>query len=374
MAKKISLGIILFLAFFLRTYRTGDLLGFYYDQGRDAKIIWDLWHNGKFFMIGPTTGIEGIFLGPFFYYFIAPFYILGNGNPVIPAVWLAFVNVVGIYIVYRVGKDYFSESTGIIAAFLISISLNLVQAHRWLSNPTPLPLFSAICVWLLLKIVVDKQKNILNWLFLGLCLGLSLQLEAASAIFFLPATALILLLNKTWPKIWMFSTFGLTLLPQTIFNLRHQNILVKAFQVFLVGQKSFRAEFTDFLKTRLVFYFEAFSNKFVLDDFFKKVFVILIVFLVVIVWKIIPKKTFSILLIWWITPLIFLLFYHGNYGYVWEYYFTGVFNVVSLIVGIVLGYVFDIGRWGKAVVVCLLVVVAWQNFPTLYSYLTAGLD
>ena len=47
-----TLLIILLLAFLIRVWRIDELLGFYYDQGRDAKIIWDLWHNGRFFLIG----------------------------------------------------------------------------------------------------------------------------------------------------------------------------------------------------------------------------------------------------------------------------------------------------------------------------------
>ena len=85
--KKVLLTAILLLALFLRTYRTSDFLGFWFDQGRDAKIVWDIWHSHKLTLIGPTTGIEGIFLGPFYYYLITPAYILGGGNPVYPAVF-----------------------------------------------------------------------------------------------------------------------------------------------------------------------------------------------------------------------------------------------------------------------------------------------
>ena len=63
-------------AFVLRIYRINDLLAFHFDQGRDALVIWDLWHNGKPFLIGPVTGLTGIFLGPFYYYLISPFYLI----------------------------------------------------------------------------------------------------------------------------------------------------------------------------------------------------------------------------------------------------------------------------------------------------------
>jgi len=38
----VCLSIILLLSLFIRVYRTEALLGFYYDQGRDAMVIWRL--------------------------------------------------------------------------------------------------------------------------------------------------------------------------------------------------------------------------------------------------------------------------------------------------------------------------------------------
>ena len=97
----ILLSILLILALFVRVYRTEDLLGFYYDQGRDAKVIWRLWHEGRPFLIGPVTGLQGIFLGPLYYYLIAPFYLIGGGSPIIPAVFLAFLSTIAVFFLLR---------------------------------------------------------------------------------------------------------------------------------------------------------------------------------------------------------------------------------------------------------------------------------
>ncbi|MEK7526341.1 MAG: hypothetical protein AAB546_02585, partial [Patescibacteria group bacterium] len=72
------LPLIFLIGFFLRIYRIGDLLAFHFDQGRDALVIWDLIKNKELFLIGPTTGLAGIFRGPYYYYLITPFYFLGN--------------------------------------------------------------------------------------------------------------------------------------------------------------------------------------------------------------------------------------------------------------------------------------------------------
>ena len=138
---------ILVIGFIIRMYRAGDLLGFYYDQGRDALIIWDLWHSGKFFLIGPVTGLAGVFLGPLYYYLIAPFYLLGGGNPVYPSAFLALTSTLAIFVVYIVGKKFGNRVTGIIAAILTAFSFDIFLASRWLSNPTPILLTSILFFW-----------------------------------------------------------------------------------------------------------------------------------------------------------------------------------------------------------------------------------
>src|SRR5258705_11860167 len=99
------LGAILIAAFFLRVYRLGTVLGFYFDQGRDALVIWDLIHSHKFFLIGSTTGLPGIFRGQYYYYLIARFYFLGGGNPIWRREFLFGTIVVAIvFIFYLVMK------------------------------------------------------------------------------------------------------------------------------------------------------------------------------------------------------------------------------------------------------------------------------
>src|SRR3990172_6870138 len=119
MKHKVILIVILALSLFLRSFRTADFLGFWFDQGRDAKLVWDfLYGSHKPFLVGPTTGIEGIFLGPFYYYLITPFYWLGQGDPAYPALALGVITTAAVYMIYRIGRDFFSPAVGLLAAFL----------------------------------------------------------------------------------------------------------------------------------------------------------------------------------------------------------------------------------------------------------------
>lgn len=221
--------IILLLAFILRVYRIEALLDFHYDQGRDAKIIWDLWHSGKLFLIGPTTGLDGIFLGPFYYYLIAPFYLIGGGNPVIPSLFLSLLVVFSLFVLYLTGVEIGGRVTGFIALVIATFSNHLIFSSRWLSNPTPIYLTSILIFYNFVKISKLPKISPYWWYFAYLMVGLSLQFELASAVFYLP----ILLVFTVWQrkklnfKIFVISSLFLfvTLLPQIIFNFKHDNIL-----------------------------------------------------------------------------------------------------------------------------------------------------
>ena len=110
------LFLLLIVAFILRVWDINELLGFYYDQGRDALVIARLL-QGDVVLIGPTTGLTGIFLGPFYYYFMAPGYFIGGGNPVIASYWQSFFIILGYLLIFILLRLYFSIRAGIIAVF-----------------------------------------------------------------------------------------------------------------------------------------------------------------------------------------------------------------------------------------------------------------
>lgn len=132
----IPLGLIFAFGLYFRIYRLNDLLGFYYDSARDALVVYEIIRNGKFTLIGPTTGIEGIFLGPFYYYLLAPGYLLGNGNPATAATLIATLNALAIFPIFFTGKKLFNPLAGLIAALIFGFSWDGITFARWLANPS----------------------------------------------------------------------------------------------------------------------------------------------------------------------------------------------------------------------------------------------
>ena len=64
------------------------------------------------------------------------------------------------------------------------------------------------------------------------------------------------------------------------------------------------------------------------------------------------------------------MFYHGNKGYVWEYYFTGVYPALVLLIAgswSAISKHFIWGRWMVAGLLCLFIVENIKPYLSTYS-------
>ena len=375
------LFLILVGAFFVRIYRIGTLLGFYYDQGRDALVIWDLWHKGKFFLIGPTTGIEGVFRGPWYYWLIAPFYILGQGSPVAPSVFLSASTVAAIFLSYKMGEKLAGKWAGILAVLIGSFSYHLVLASRWLSNPTGMFLISMLFVGSLLLVLEGKAWA---WIAVAGLAGLAMQFGSATEVFYFLAIAILAVYlffqdRKKLPdlKTIIFSllAMGITVAPQVLFDLRHQGILRGTVSRFLFEEDSFKLSFWEIAKIRFPFYYDVFFSK-LFPSFAKAKDAYALILGVLVFYNIrtvLKDKRFVLLIILLLSPLAGMLFFQGNYGNVYDYYFTGYYLIFVIFFAAVL-VLFSQTIIGKVIIIVFLFLFLKDNLPLVKNYIISSVD
>lgn len=176
---KIALGLFLVFAlgYFLRVFYLKDnILTFGYDQARDAINALEIAH-GHFKVFGPSASQPGLFHGVFYYYLLAPAYLIGKGSPVITAYWLAFVNCLSVIVVFYLTflmtkKNLFAAFT---ASLLFAISFEATQYATWMSNPTT-SVLTVPLIYLGLWLWTKENKK---WaaILAGVALGLSVQSE-----------------------------------------------------------------------------------------------------------------------------------------------------------------------------------------------------
>jgi 4-amino-4-deoxy-L-arabinose transferase-like glycosyltransferase len=373
--KKNSLPAILLIALFFRLYRINDLLGFWYDQGRDALVIWDLIHNHKFFLIGPTTGLAGVFRGPWYYYLIAPFYWLGKGSPVIPAVFLALTTVLAIYITFRIAQKFFGNLTAYLFLIISSFSFVIVNSSRWLSNPTPMFLISSLFLLGLMK--VTEKKN-WGWYLVALMAGMAMQFGSAAEVFYVPAVIIFVLLNKKLipnlkTVILSIVIFIIPFLPQLFFDIRHGLIITHAIISNFSGSGGEEIlPWGKFFTERLSLYYNIIASKlFFGTPVLVAPFLLIGIYGLIRSWrKSIKNIGLKVILVLVITPFVGLLFFRGNSGNVYDYYFTGYYFPIIILFSFLLTTVAP--RILRNILIGVFVILfLWANISLAVGFLSS---
>ncbi len=371
------IGLVLILAAVLRIYRLNDLLGFWYDQGRDALSIWAMLYENKFTLIGQQMGFTGIFRGGWFYYLLAPFYFIGKGNPIYPTVFLILTSVFAIYILYILGVKLGGKKTGMLAAFIAAISYYIVSSSNWLSGTTPELLVSMLIVWAVFKFL---EKKIWAVPLIGLLVGMSFQFEGATEIYFVPAIILIFILKrKILPsfKVFILSVllFLFPLTPQVVFEFRHPGVLSGALNNFIFHEKTFTFSFWEIFKTRAPYYYRLFASKIWTDGYsiFAPFFGIFIITLVINLKKFWRSDHFKVLFIFALAPFVGTLFFVSNLGAVYDYYFTCYYLIWILLFSFVL---MSLSKkfLGKLLIAVFLVILIVKNSISYKNHYFVSLD
>lgn len=376
---------VLGAGFYLRIYRIDDLLGFYYDQGRDALAVWDLWHKFDFPFIGPTTGIAGIFRGPYYYYLIAPFYLLGGGNPVFPSVFLSFTTICAVAMTYYLGYKIHSRITGLIAAVISAFSFNLVIASRWLSNPTPMLMLSMFLVFCMLKIVDSTRREAqIYWPILSFIFGLSLfHFGSSGEAFYLPALIIFAIWQrKKLPdrKYFLISviTFFVTILPLILFDLKNNFLLSTNIRKFIFGGGEgggFGLPSWRHIGDRIEFLYDVFINKIIHGRYQKEnvmLFTVFVGFLYTLN-KTIKNNGVKILLLLFATGNLGIILFQGNFGNIYDYYLTGYYLIFVLLFSLGLGEIWK-NHLGKIFVLYFIYFFLQNSFSFLQYKLSDGVD
>ncbi|MDP3917986.1 MAG: glycosyltransferase family 39 protein [Candidatus Woesebacteria bacterium] len=195
--------LILLTGAFFRLYKIESYMTFLGDEGRDAIIVRNLLVHFDPILIGPGTSVGNMYLGPLYYYFMAPFLFLSNYSPVGPAIGVALLGIVTIYLVFIVGKDWFGKTAGLIAALFFAISPTVIVYSHSSWNPNIMPFFSLLTIYAMWRV---WKKNDYKFLYV----------MAISYAFVLQSHYLGLLLAPVIGIIWILKFLLLNTTTSTI--------------------------------------------------------------------------------------------------------------------------------------------------------------
>jgi len=247
--KNYPILIVVALATILRLYKISSYLEFLGDQGRDVYIVRKFLTKFDLMFIGPQTSIGNMYLGPYYYYLMAPFLLLANFSPVGPAIMVIITSLITTYLIYFIFNKFFKHKYfGLYASLLYAISPVSIKYSNFSWNPNIMPFLSIIYFYLNYLVFYKKQYKLITWLTIVFVLALN---SHYLALIFLPislATYLLsLFIHKTTfkkelndlfkPAITAIIIFLISLLPLIIFDIKHNGQNINAFiQFFTVRQ------------------------------------------------------------------------------------------------------------------------------------------
>lgn len=371
---------------FLRLYRIRETLMFQGDQGRDALIVKEMIKDGNFTLLGPVTSVGNMYLGPFYYYFMAPFLMLTYPDPIGPAYGVALVNIGLLYLVYLVASKMFGKLTGIISLVIYTFMNPAILLSRFSWNPNLAPFFGLWLIWLLFSFWEKRRAR--DLCLIALCMGILSQLHYMTMVM-VPVIALIYgLAFWQYPAdrkrliqsgLIAFGLYLVTFLPLAIFNQRHDNLIVNSFREFAKGKSDYfipgNSLWNTFRETEAKSYrvfSQLVSSPNGMTD--RLMFVIGLLGYALLIWKkkirLQENKAIIIIFISLLATIVGISVYSGS---IFDHYIGFIFPIVALYWGYLLAKLAEFGRiWGKITVLLILTAYIGLSLQKAPSFAKPG--
>ncbi len=237
--------LLIILLYFLVRFGFGGLqsIEFGYDQPRLATVVQEYLRHGniisaqEFALPSPWGNFSW---GPVLIWFYVPFILLTT-NPLWASILITVFNSLSIVMVYLIGKHFFTRRVGLIAAFLLALTPWWMIFSRMVYQPTPVPTFVTLCLYLTFLVIEHKKKWAIAMLIVLWGVLLQLYLICISIIASSGIISLIKL-NRLSKKSIAAGVFMVALLfvPSVLYYTNHQD----NFQNFFTSNTRFESRDT----------------------------------------------------------------------------------------------------------------------------------
>ena len=332
--------LILGVGALLRFYNLETGMHYLGDEGRDAIIIYDIVTAKNFPLIGPPMSVGNVYLGPLYFYLVAPFLALFRFNPIGPAVFTALLSLATSVLLYLfVNQVFKNRLAGWLAAWFYAISPIAVRFGRWGWNPHIMPFFVMLFIFSLWKILEEKRSK--WWMVTGLSLGFILQSHYLG-LAAIPILLLAFLIKRPQFRNLKYPILGtglfiLLMSPLLVFDIVHDWLNIRGFWEILTQQSENGFSLLGWLsrsrdRLRQVFGdFTDFGERSIANN--------LMLATIFITWIIneTEKKRWWLVGVWLGVGSLFLGIYRGS---VFSHYLEFLLPACSLVLGVLLAQVY----------------------------------
>jgi len=179
-----------------------DLGWFMVDQARDAVEALKIAEGRSFPLVGPIA--PGLYaMGPLYYYLLAvPFWF--SKDPSAAVFFIGLLNLVSVYLTYRLGREFFSPTVGLVGAALYAVFPMAVISSKAMWNPGFIPFFTVVFFYFLYRFLVGQRPWGLT--FALVALGCLLQVHLGGFALLLLLLITLLLFRPPFP--WRHALAG----------------------------------------------------------------------------------------------------------------------------------------------------------------------
>lgn len=345
---------ILLIAAFLRLQSLW-YIEFKADEAASSFLAYNLVYKGIFPLTGDVSSI-GVYNPPIFIYLLTIPFIFSK-NPAVASGFVALLNVMAVYLCYLFCNKFFNKRVALIASAFFAVNPWAILYSRKIWANNLLTLFILLFFYSLYEIVINGKQKYIFLTFISFAVFTQLHF---STFYFAALWLIISIIFK--PKIKLkYLLFGIGILalfylPYILFELRNNFYNLNLLLEFSKIPIRFWGE-----RLAIPFRFATawhFPGSSPAADIFQKI--LLGGAISYLIYKLKNKK-YSILLLWFILPVLFLTIGKTPPQ---AHYFIALFPVQFIMTGILLDKIFGSVKRSCYLITLILILLLTQAFAS----------
>ncbi len=347
------------------------------DNARDMVDVREMVVLGKLRLIGQTTAIDGFFYGPAWYYILTIPFILSGGHPYASILLEILLWAFGGYFLLFLVNKYYGKLALTTVAVVWTASNFILLASQYAFNPNPVIFLTPVFIYLLIEFL--QSGRLIYSLAVWFLAGLFLHFEITVGLF-MPLVIILAILvtgkNLLFKKrnFWLgILAFIITLIPQLLFELRHDFFLTKS--LFAYKSDSHAGVKLDDLGVRFEDVKRSFYDTLLptFENYKLYLNLILIALPITMIAKFSKEKKLDrltlISLLIFLVPFIGLLYLKVD---LMRWHLNAAIVAGIILSGFVISYLYESSKLGKIVALVLTGMILIFSLQNIKDYLNAA--
>lgn len=161
------LGIIILIALFVRVYNLPYVVNYDFDQEYASMFANSVVNVYPIQMIGQGLSVQGLFMGPWYFYYLVPFFLVSGMHPIGGYIGSIVVGLIITATYFYTGKLFFDARTGFVLAIFRALLFNAMIADWFMAPSYSSELILLLMIISLYKFWHGSKKAIMPIAFLS---------------------------------------------------------------------------------------------------------------------------------------------------------------------------------------------------------------